>query len=118
MRAASWAALSGWCAIVQPLDHLARCRMPLELRLEEDRHAVTRHLEAAAPRRQQRDRGVGKGLAEGGQVFPMERRAALIEQSRLGEEVRSAGNTADDRALAGEAAEPAGERNVTSTDEP
>ncbi len=44
-------------------------------------------------RRHHRD--IGEGLAEGGEMLPMQRGAALIEQARLGEHVRPAGDAAD-----------------------
>ena len=42
---------------------------------------------------------IGEGLAEGRQMLPMQRRAALIEQPGLGEDVGPAGDAADGDAL-------------------
>ena len=47
---------------------------------------------------------IGEGLAEGRQVLPMQRGAALIEQPGLGEHVRTAGDAADGDASSAPAA--------------
>src|SRR5215471_847830 len=58
------------------------------------------------------DGDIGKGLAEGRQMFPVERGAAFIEETRSGEEIRSAGNSAEDGTSAGEPPEPGEHRAI------
>ena len=52
------------------------------------------------------DLDIGKGLAESRQMLPMQRRAALIEQPGLGEDVGPAGDAADGDTLPREPPEP------------
>jgi hypothetical protein len=69
-------------SILQQLEYFPRPRVPIQLRLLEDRRAVTVHLEASATRRQQSDfglgiRGTNLGRQTDGPGFVVSERAVL-----------------------------------------